>query len=236
MFQKWLGEGVSLEVHTLTHPCPLLANNDFAASSKNFHALLDAIANRVIRANEIPIATQQSLLRHQDRAIQERAALLLVPVERDRQKIVDQYLKAMPATGDAMKGHEIYRAQCATCHRLRGEGFEVGPDLAMMADKPLAQLVASVLDPNAAIEARYLSYNAKSKDGTLAAGIISAESTHAIVMRAPGGIESKIARADLEQLTALGVSLMPEGLEQAIPPNAMADLISYLRTVAQPAK
>jgi putative heme-binding domain-containing protein len=138
----------------------------------------------------------------------------------------------MPASGEVAKGHEIYRAQCATCHRLTGEGSDVGPDLGMVADKPLPQLVASILDPNAAIEARYLAYNAKSKDGTSTAGIISAESTHAIVLRAPGGMESKIARTDLEQLTALNTSLMPEGLEQAIPPNAMADLISYLRSTA----
>jgi putative heme-binding domain-containing protein len=200
------------------------------------HALLDAIANRALRTNEIPIATQQILLRHSDHAIRERAGLLFSPAERDRQKIVDRYLQAIPAKGDAAKGHELYRVQCATCHRLKGEGFDVGPDLAMVADKPVPQLVASILDPNAAIEARYLAYNAKSKDGTLAAGIIGSESTHAIVLRAPGGMETKIARTDLDQLTALGTSLMPEGLEQAIPPHAMADLLTYLRTAAASTK
>ncbi|HEX5175776.1 MAG TPA: hypothetical protein VFV83_02045, partial [Chthoniobacteraceae bacterium] len=44
LFQKWLAEGVSLEVHTLTHPCPLLANGDFAAASKTFHGGIDLIA------------------------------------------------------------------------------------------------------------------------------------------------------------------------------------------------
>ena len=32
-FQRWLKEGVSLEVHTLGHPCPLLSTNGFAAAS-----------------------------------------------------------------------------------------------------------------------------------------------------------------------------------------------------------
>src|SRR5258708_30452986 len=34
LFQTWLREGVSLEVHTLAHPCPLLGKADFAAAQQ----------------------------------------------------------------------------------------------------------------------------------------------------------------------------------------------------------
>src|SRR5690606_24433622 len=34
LFQTWLAEGVSLEVHTLTHPCPLLGKTDFAGAQQ----------------------------------------------------------------------------------------------------------------------------------------------------------------------------------------------------------
>src|SRR5438093_6063287 len=44
--QAWLKEGLSLEVHTLTHPCPLLANSNFAAAATNFHDCVDLL-NRV---------------------------------------------------------------------------------------------------------------------------------------------------------------------------------------------
>jgi len=33
--QRWIQEGVSIEVHTLNHPCPLLANGDFEAAVTN---------------------------------------------------------------------------------------------------------------------------------------------------------------------------------------------------------
>ena len=52
LFQQWLKEGVSLEVHTLSHPCPLLAKGNFAGAESTYYggiALLDRIAgNRAV--------------------------------------------------------------------------------------------------------------------------------------------------------------------------------------------
>jgi hypothetical protein len=44
--QAWLKEGLSLEVHTLNHPCPLLANGDFNAAQTNVFGCIDLL-NRV---------------------------------------------------------------------------------------------------------------------------------------------------------------------------------------------
>ncbi|MHA3772835.1 PVC-type heme-binding CxxCH protein [Verrucomicrobiota bacterium sgz303538] len=44
-FQAWLGEGVSLEVHTLTHPCPFLGKDgSFAAAEQTYHGGVDLLA------------------------------------------------------------------------------------------------------------------------------------------------------------------------------------------------
>ncbi len=43
-FATWLREGVSLEVHTLAHPRPLLSTNGFAAAANNFFGGIDLIA------------------------------------------------------------------------------------------------------------------------------------------------------------------------------------------------
>ncbi|HVY70594.1 MAG TPA: VCBS repeat-containing protein, partial [Verrucomicrobiae bacterium] len=44
--QTWLKEGLSFEVHTLTHPCPLLANGSFSAAATNYHDCVELL-NRV---------------------------------------------------------------------------------------------------------------------------------------------------------------------------------------------
>jgi len=41
--RAWLKEGVNLDVHTLTHPCPLLQNDDFAAAEKTVHGCVDLL-------------------------------------------------------------------------------------------------------------------------------------------------------------------------------------------------
>ena len=41
LLQQWLKEGLSVEVHTLTHPCPLLAKGNFAAAAKTYHGGVD---------------------------------------------------------------------------------------------------------------------------------------------------------------------------------------------------
>jgi len=39
--QSWLAEGLSLECHTLTHPCPLLQKGDFAEAARTYHGCVD---------------------------------------------------------------------------------------------------------------------------------------------------------------------------------------------------
>ena len=43
--QEWLKEGVSIEVHTIDHPCPLLSGNDFAQARKTVHDCIDLLEN-----------------------------------------------------------------------------------------------------------------------------------------------------------------------------------------------
>lgn len=45
-FQTWLKEGLSLEVHTLSHPCPLLAKGNFQAAADTVHGGVDLL-NRI---------------------------------------------------------------------------------------------------------------------------------------------------------------------------------------------
>ena len=46
-YQKWLKEGLSLEVHTLSHPCPILAQGNFSAAQNTFFGGIELI-------NQIP--------------------------------------------------------------------------------------------------------------------------------------------------------------------------------------
>ena len=43
-FRSWLREGVSIECHTLTHPCPFWAKGDFAAAARTYHDCVDLMS------------------------------------------------------------------------------------------------------------------------------------------------------------------------------------------------
>lgn len=42
--QSWLSDGVSIECHTLTHPCPFWSKGDFAAAARTYHDCVDLIS------------------------------------------------------------------------------------------------------------------------------------------------------------------------------------------------
>ena len=106
--------------------------------------------------------------------------------------------------------------------------MDLGPDLASIASKTPESLLVAILDPNAAIETRYINYLATTKNGRELSWIITTEYANSIVLRVTGGAEESILRTDLQELKSTGMSMMPEGLETAIAPRAMADLIAYL--------
>jgi putative heme-binding domain-containing protein len=131
--------------------------------------------------------------------------------------------------GDAANGRRHFQALCASCHRVRGEGNEVGPDLGMVATKPADWLLTAILDPNQSVEARYRSWTVKLKSSDELSGLLSAETANNIVLRLSGGTEHAVLRGDIASMEPMKLSLMPTGLESALKPQDMADLVRWLR-------
>jgi len=126
--------------------------------------------------------------------------------------------------------------RCSVCHRLEEVGHAVGPDLASYAVKPPQALLIAVLDPNQAIDNRYVSYSAATNDGRIFSGILANESGGSITLAMQEGKEAVILRSDLDELQATGKSLMPEGLERDLTEQDMADLIAYFQGLSTPPK
>jgi hypothetical protein len=92
------------------------------------------------------------------------------------------------------------------------------------------------LDPNQAVEARYVNYLATTKNGLTYTGILAAETGNSITLIGTEGKPQTILRKDLEELTSTGKSLMPEGLEKELQPQDIADLIAFIRADVPPAQ
>lgn len=145
----------------------------------------------------------------------------------DRDKVVKSYASVATLTGDAKHGHAMV-ALCLACHKLKGEGNDVGPDLGTVANKPIDQLIESILDPNRAVEQRYVTQSLKLKDGSEKTGIILEENPNNVTLRTLVGVELVLTK-DIASRTSTNRSLMPDGLEAALKPQDIADIIAIIR-------
>src|SRR5207245_160755 len=144
------------------------------------------------------------------------------------------YQSVLKLKGDPAHGQQVFTKTCATCHRYRDVGQQVGPDLASVGDKSPPSLLTAVLDPNQAVEARYVSYLATTKNGLTFTGILASETGASITLIGTEGKPQTILRKDLDELTSTGKSLMPEGLEKELQPQDLADLIAFIRADVPP--
>jgi putative heme-binding domain-containing protein len=192
--------------------------------------LADALRLKEIPPSEIDTPRRQRLLQHTDAEVRDIAAKVFAASSNpDRGKLVDEYILTLPEKADPARGAKLFAKTCAACHKLGEVGQQVGPDLASVADKSVNGLLVAILDPNRAVEARYVDYRAVTRDGRTLTGMIATETSTSVTLVGADGKSHALLRTDIEELTSTGKSMMPEGLEKDLPPQEMADLIAFLR-------
>jgi putative heme-binding domain-containing protein len=141
--------------------------------------------------------------------------------------------------GNPSRGREVFVRNCTACHRVgNGEGQEYGPNLAGVMTRQKDQrykLVESVIDPNAEVDAKYLSTRIETADGVTVTGLVVAEDGKRVTIF-DGKDKKTIPLADVERRTVLKQSSMPEGLAGAMAPAEFLDLIEYLAAQREPGK
>jgi putative heme-binding domain-containing protein len=200
------------------------------ADAERTKLLLDEIAAGNVAVAEIDRTRIDRLLNHSDAAIAARAReLLAAALPADRQQVLADYQACLQLEADARAGREVFRKHCVQCHKIADLGIDVAPDISDSRTKTREQLLADILQPNRAIDANYVAYNVLSTDGRSLVGAIAAETATSVTLKLPEGKTETLLRSDIEELRSSGVSLMPDGLEKNIPPQDMADLISFIK-------
>jgi putative heme-binding domain-containing protein len=147
----------------------------------------------------------------------------------DRATVLESYRPALALTGQPVRGAAIVSRLCLGCHSLQGQGQRVGPDLAGANARSPETLLQDILDPNRQIAPDYAAYEIIPKTGDSAVGLIVSETAQRLTLRHPGAPDSSWARSEIREIRATGRSLMPEGLEEGLSHQDVADLLSFLR-------
>jgi putative heme-binding domain-containing protein len=200
--------------------------------------LLDRIAAGHLFAAEIGAVHRGRLLLHSSSEVRRRANdVLQVARPANRQKVIQQYLNEAGQVHDVERGRQLFRQHCSNCHALEGQGVNVGPDLHTLTDYSTESLVVAVLDPNLALNPRYVEYRAVTIDGRIVSGIVADESGNSIKLLGAEGNEHVLLRSELDNFSSTGQSLMPNGLEQLITePSDLAALVHYLQEITKRAE
>jgi putative membrane-bound dehydrogenase-like protein len=192
--------------------------------------LFDEIQEGRIGVGQVSAVRRGLLMKHADAAIRERAKVLFArDIPGPRAEVVKDYEQKLPAlTGKSDRGQVVFERDCATCHRLAGKGFDVGPNLETIRHHAPRQVLANILDPGREVSPAYIEYVVVTKEGRTATGIMSAETATSISLRRPNDVSETILRDDIGEIASSGKSLMPEGFEKKISPQEMADLLAFL--------
>ena len=218
-------------------PTRRVASEVLVLRSKWSRALLAAVDQKVARPEDISATARRTLARSEDATVRENAERLLGRYRatgEDKLKLIAEKRKmVLSSEADLKNGYEVAKRTCFVCHKLYGEGADVGPDLTGVGRSTLDALLHNTIDPNEVIGNGFENTEVELKDGSTVSGRIVEDSPRRLKLLASGPIEHVIARSDIAvengkpKIRTGQLSLMPEGLEQ-MPDAEFRNLIWYL--------
>ncbi len=187
-------------------------------------------AGRVRRA-DLDSTQLDFLMNHRDAAIRRRAIELLAGlVVGDRQQVVEGLMPALALAGNAANGRPLFAERCASCHRLGGEGFVLGPDLVSVRNSGKEKTLVSIVDPSREVLPQYLAYEIETKDDESLLGVLASETAASVTLRQAYGRDTVIPRANITSIQSRGKSVMPDNLEEGLTAQQVADLLEFVGT------
>ena len=187
--------------------------------------------------NNVKLADLSKVLRAYPEPVLSEANKLLADLETQAKEQAGRLaeLEKTITGGDASRGQAVFysaKAVCSTCHRVQMRGGQVGPDLSQIGRiRTERDLLESILYPSASLARDYESYTVNTKDGESVSGVIQKETSDMLQLAGSTGQPMMIPRNTIASISPSAISIMPQGLEQALSKDELKDLVAYLRSL-----
>ena len=203
--------------------------------------LMDALADGTVSASDLPAGTASRIANLGDPNLNELLARHWgsVRATSTEKRASIKHYKALltPETSspqvnsytNVKNGHELFRKACANCHKLFGEGSEIGPDLTGSNRDSADYLLDNIIDPSRIVPRGMRQVLVLLDDGRVLAGIPIREDDHTLTIQTADSVktfETKRIQDRKQQET----SLMPEGLLENMNDQQVRDLFAYLQS------
>jgi uncharacterized repeat protein (TIGR03806 family) len=138
--------------------------------------------------------------------------------------------------GNSERGRKLFfegsGVQCRSCHRIGGQGTEIGPDLDKIAARyDRRQILDNILNPSRQIEEKYLTYVVETKRGQVVSGILVSKDANRLVLKDANNKVTQVLTADVESVVAQQKSIMPDLLLRDLTAEQVADLTAFLASL-----
>lgn len=144
---------------------------------------------------------------------------------------------AIAHVGDSRRGkklfHDLKGLGCIRCHRISGEGGDIGPDLTgIHAKYPRSFIIESVIYPSKQILDGYQQVLFETRDDEDVSGIVRSENAEEVTLVDSSGATNVLKKSNITSRKVSQISLMPEGLQSGLSLAEFSDLISYVENPA----
>jgi putative membrane-bound dehydrogenase-like protein len=231
--------GLILKVYALLNSTEKRnALNTLASRPSYGKALLQAIADRRIAANDVPAEIIRQLRNLHNAELDQRIAQvwgIVRDTPADRARMIAQYRGQLRGPGlppDLAHGRAMFVKVCAQCHTLFGAGGKIGPDLTGSNRANLDYLLENILDPSAVIPKEYAATLLELGDGRVITGIVRGETPQALTV-VTANETLTLPRKEIEAMKPGNVSMMPDDLLKPLSPNDVRCLVAYLQSPNQ---
>jgi putative heme-binding domain-containing protein len=183
----------------------------------------------LIQSRDLSLMQKVALRQHTDPILRKRAVVLVgAASDAGRDEVVRHFRPTLDLAGDTQRGKTIFQQRCQSCHRLGNDGFAVGPDLAGARNGGKEKLFVNILDPNHEVPPNYFGYVVDTREGDSYAGLIVNETASSVTVRQPFANDVVVSRSQIATMQASRLSLMPEGLEEGLTHQDLADLVGFI--------
>jgi putative heme-binding domain-containing protein len=197
--------------------------------------LLEAVDERQIAANAISADAVQKMKTYPDQRISQlmrkHCTQERVPTTAEMQEQIQKCAALVRSgSGNPYEGRKLFTMSCAVCHRLFGQGAQIGPDLTPYKRDDLENILLNIVNPSAEIREGYETYLINTKDGRTLSGFLADKDERVVVLRGLDGVNQVLPRDQITEMKSTGVSLMPQGLLAALNEQQLRDLFAYLQS------
>lgn len=215
--------------------------------STSANVLLDAMEKNRIRKSDVTAFHVRQMRNLGDEALSKRINEVWGEVREsseEKQKAMAYWKGRLTeetlSHANMSQGRVVFEGLCAKCHRLYGEGSNIGPDLTGSNRSNLDYLLQNIIDPSAIVSADYRMTVLQMEDGRVLSGIVAEQTDRTLTLQTPTD-RVTVEKDGIEAQKKTALSPMPD-LQLGAEPNQpgglltdeqFIDLISYLKNPAQ---